>query len=110
MNTPRHRRRLWAISLAVIACVLATALPAQAQALVRIVGSVQWVTAPSMAVMTDVGDSIIIDLKEADQSTYRALRTGDRVLVDGTLAPNRRHVIARDIWRDNNRGAWVQAP
>jgi hypothetical protein len=52
----------------------------------------------------------MIDLMQADQSTYRGLRVGDWVLIDGTLAPDRRHVIARDIWRDDNRGACMQAP
>lgn len=63
-----------------------------------------------MAVMSEAGDSVMIDLRSADQSTYRALRTGDWVLIDGTPAPDRRHVIARDISRDDNRGAWTQAP
>lgn len=66
------------------ACVLAMADPAPAQTPVRVVG--------------------------ADQSTYRALRTGNGVLVDGTLSRDRRTVIATDIWRDNGRGAWVQSP
>jgi len=106
-----HRPRPRAVVLMVAAaCVLATALPLPAQPPVRIVGAVQWVSSTSMAVMSDHGDSILIDLMEADQSTYRALRTGDRVIIDGTLAPNRRHVIARDIWHDNNAGAWTQAP
>jgi hypothetical protein len=101
----------WAVGVAVtVACVLASALPVLAQPAVRVVGAVQWVSATSMAVMTDRGDSIAIDLRDADQSTYRGLRTGDRVLIDGMLAPNRRHVIARDVWRDDNRGAWTQAP
>jgi hypothetical protein len=104
-------RARWAVALALAAaCVLAMALPVPAQSAVRVVGAVQWVSATSMAVMTDLADSITIDLRDADQSTYRGLRTGDRVLIDGMLAPNRRHVSARDIWRDDNRGAWTQAP
>jgi hypothetical protein len=63
-----------------------------------------------MAVMTEAGDSIVVDLMEADQSAYRALRNGDWVLIDGTLSRDRRHVVARDIWRDNGRGAWTQSP
>jgi hypothetical protein len=63
-----------------------------------------------MAVMTDRGASIAIDLVQADQSTYRGLRTGDRVLIDGVLSADRRRVIARDIWRDNGRSEWIQAP
>ena len=104
-----HRPRRWTLGLVVAAaCVLATA-PAQPQ--VRIVGAVRWVSSTSMAVTTDLGDSVMIDLISTDQSTYRGLRAGDRVLIEGTqLAPNRRHVIARDIWRDDSRGAWTQAP
>jgi len=90
--------------------MLVTAVPASAQSPVRIVGAVQWVLANKMAVMTEAGDSIAVDLMQADQSTYRALRAGDWVLVDGTLSHDRRHLIARDIWRDNGRGGWTQSP
>lgn len=100
-----------ALSVAAAALwVLVTALPAPAQSPVRIVGVVQWVSASRMAVMTEAGDSIVIDLMHVEQSTYRALRAGDWVFVDGTFSRDRRHVIARDIWRDNGRGAWTQAP
>jgi hypothetical protein len=108
--TREHRPRRWALGVVAAVCVLATALPVPAQPPVRIVGAVQWVSATSMAVTTEVGGSVTIDLKSTDQSTYRALRTGDWVLIDGTLAPDRRHVIARDIWRHDSRGAWIQAP
>ena len=90
--------------------VLVTTLPAPAQAPVRVVGAVQWLSANRMALMTEAGDSIMVDLTQADQSTYRALRTGDWVFVAGTLSRDRRHVIAQDIWRDNGRGAWTQSP
>jgi hypothetical protein len=107
----KDRPRLRAVVLVVAAaCVLATPLPLPAQPPVRVVAVVQWVSSTSMAVMSDHGDSILIDLMEADQSTYRGLRNGDRGIIDGTLAPNRRHVAARDIWHDNNAGAWTQAP
>jgi hypothetical protein len=45
------------------------------------------VSSTSIAVMSNHGDSILIDLMEADQSTYRGLRASDWVLIDGTLAP-----------------------
>jgi hypothetical protein len=85
--------------------VLATALPAPAQPPVRVAGAVQWVSATTLAVATELGTSIVVDLRQADQSTYRGLRTGDGVLIDGTLSRDGRHVIARDIWRDDGRGA-----
>lgn len=77
---------------------------------VRIVGDVQRVSATSVAVMTAPGVSIVIGLRQADQSAHRGLRTRDWILIDGTLAPDRRHVIARDTWRDDSRGAWAQSP
>ena len=107
---PEHRPRRRSVGLVVAAeCVLVTAPPVLAQPPVRIVGVVQWVSSTSMAVMSNHGDSIMIHLMEADQSTYRGLRGRDWVLIDGTLAPDRRHVTARDLCRDDNRGAWTQA-
>jgi hypothetical protein len=96
--------------LIAVAAVGGLAPAAPAQPPVRIVGEVQWVAAARMAVMTEQGQSIVVELVQADQSAYRALRAGDRVLVDGTLSQDRRHVIARDIWREDGRGAWMQSP
>jgi hypothetical protein len=107
--TPRTGR--WVVCVVAAAVwVLATGLPAAAQPAVRFAGSVQWMTASTMAVATDVGASIVVELSQADQSTYRGLRTGDRVFIDGTLSRDGRHVIARDIWRDDGRGTWTQSP
>jgi len=95
--------------IATLALVVSAAAPASAQT-VRLVGTVQWVAGVKMQVMTDGGSSIAVDLKEADQSSYRGLRSGDWVLVDGVMASDRRQVIALEIWRDNGRGAWSQSP
>jgi hypothetical protein len=106
-----HRFREWILGLALaVASVVATAVPAPAEPAVRVVGAVQWVTARNMAVMTEFGNSITVELMDVDQSAYRGLRTGDRVLIDGTLSRDRRRVIARDIWRDSGRDDWTQAP
>ena len=89
--------------------LLACAVPASAQA-VRLVGAVQWVSGERMQVITDAAGPVTVDLKEADQSSYRALRSGDWVLVDGVMASDRRRVIALEIWRDSGRGTWTQSP
>jgi len=94
-----------AVAMALLAC----AAPASAQA-VRLVGAVQWVSGERMQVITDAGGPVTVDLKEADQSSYRALRSGDWVLVDGVMASDRRRVIALEIWRDSGRGTWTQSP
>ena len=119
---PRHRRaapaaataerhaRAWFLGLTLAVALLVTARPAQAQPAVRIVGAVQWVSATNMAVMAEFGTSVAVDLMAVDQSAYRGLRTGDWVLIDGTASPDRRRVIARDIWHDSGHDAWTQAP
>ena len=81
-----------------------------AQALVRVVGQVQWIAAARMQVMTDAGDSIAVDLTEADQSSYRGLRSGDWVVVDGVISSEERRIIAQAIWRDSSKGDWSQSP
>jgi len=90
--------------------LLVGAAAAEAQSLVRFVGSVQWIAGNSMQVMTDTGASIVIDLTRADQSSYRGLRTGDAVVVDGYLSADRRRIVAEELWRDSGRGYWTQSP
>jgi hypothetical protein len=74
-----------AVLVAVLLLALAEVAP-EAQELVRILGSVQWVAGARMQVMTDSGASIAVDLTQADQSTYQALRGGEAVVVDGFLS------------------------
>src|SRR6266446_6156442 len=119
---PRVRRLIWGEksvtngirwaprSTVAVVAMLAITASAAAQPPVRIVGQVQWVAAAKMAVMTEQRQSIVVDLIQADQSTYRALRAGEWIVVDGTFSRDGRQVIARDIWRDDGRGGWTQAP
>jgi Spy/CpxP family protein refolding chaperone len=93
------------------ALVLAfAAAAAEAQELVRVVGMVQWVAGTKMQVMTERGASVAIDLTQADQASYQALRTGEAVVVDGVLSTDRRRVVAHEIWRDSGQGSWIQSP
>jgi hypothetical protein len=87
--------------------VLASPLHAQET---RVVGQVQWIAGNRMQVLTEDGTSFAIDLTEADQESYRALRLGDWVVVDGYVSSDRRRIVAREIWRDNGRGEWSQSP
>lgn len=82
----------------------------EAQELVRFFGSVQWIAGTRMQVMTDSGVSVAVDLTQADQSSYQALRSGDSVVVDGVLSADRRRIVARDLWRESGRGYWTQSP
>ncbi len=83
----------------------------EAQQRIRLVGWVQWIGGTRMQVMTDRG-TVAVDLQEADQGSYQALRNGERIIVDGVLTTDRTRVIARDIWRDSGdrSGFGLQAP
>jgi hypothetical protein len=89
--------------------LLVLASPLQAQE-TRVMGQVQWIAGNRMQVLTEDGTSFAIDLTEADQDSYRALRLGDWVVVDGYISSDRRRIVAREIWRDNGRGEWSQSP
>jgi hypothetical protein len=63
-----------------------------------------------MQVMTESAVSVAVDLTQADQASYQALRNGERVVVDGVVCSDRRRIAAREIWRDSGRGSWTQSP
>jgi hypothetical protein len=63
--------------IATAACLLATARAVPAQPLVRIVGAVQWVSSTWMAMMSDHGGSIMIDLR---RPTSRRIGASNRRL------------------------------
>ena len=92
-----RRRSAAAILVGVTIVVLAVTAP-DAQQRVRVDGQVQWVGGTRMQVMT-AGGSIAVDLRQADQASHRGLRAGERVIVDGAIADDRRSVVADDIWR-----------
>ena len=103
-------RGLVALLLCAMLLVLLTPRALEAQALVRLIGQVQWIAGPRMQVMTEGGRSIATDLMQADQSSYRGLRSGDWVVVDGVASSDGRRIIAQEIWRDSGRGSWSQSP
>lgn len=99
----------WRSTLAGLLCaglIVLDMAPIDAQQRVRLVGWVQWVAGTTMQVMT-AGGTVAVDLREADQSSYQGLRTGDRVIVDGVVSSDFRRVIASAIWRG---GDTVESP
>ena len=86
-----------------------TAPAAEAQEGIRLAGFVQWIASTTMQVMTVSGISVTVDLTQADQSSYQALRNGQQVIVDGVVSTDRRRVVAHEIWRDE-RGPEVETP
>jgi hypothetical protein len=112
VRTHRSSRRQHVLRvLLTAASLLALAVvAAEAQGMVRFVGSVQWIAGTRMQVMTDTGASVAVDLTDADQGSYQALRTGDSVVVDGYLSSDRRRIVAQELWRDSGRGFWTQSP
>jgi hypothetical protein len=105
-------RRAWLALfgwLLLVGLLIVAPAPLHAQQ-ARVVGQVQWIAGSRMQVLTEDGTSFAIDLTEADQSSYRALRLGDWVVISGVVSADRRRIVARDIWRDDGRGGWTQSP
>ena len=102
-------RRPGGTALVCVVLLAVAATASKAQERVRIDGQVQWVGGTRMQVMT-AGGSIAVDLRQADQASHRGLRTGDRVVVDGAVADDRRSLIATDIWRVGRDQNSSQAP
>jgi hypothetical protein len=102
-------RGLVALLLGAMLLVL-TPRALEAQALVRVMGQVQWIAGARMQVMSEGGASIAIDLMQADQSSYQGLRNDDWVVIDGVVSSDGRRIIASEIWRDSGRGYWSQSP
>src|SRR2546423_1029420 len=73
-------RSVTAIVLGAALLALVVAAP-QAQELLRVRGSVQWIAGSRMQVMTTSGSSIVVDLTQADLSSYQILRGDDSVIV-----------------------------
>jgi hypothetical protein len=82
----------------------------RAERLLRVPGTLQWIGGLRMQVMTDAGASVAIDLTQVDQSSYRGLRAGDHVVVDGVVSDDQRRLVARTIWRAGGDGDWTESP
>jgi hypothetical protein len=96
------RRRFGQTLIAVLTC---GAIPTPARTAVaqndtvRIEGKVAWISANKMVVAPRGQLPVPIDLSEVDLGQYRALLTGDRVVVTGRLSPEGDRVIATSVQR-----------
>jgi len=70
---------------------------AGAQERIVVQGVVQWVAGTRMVMWADAGVSLRVDLMRADQRSYTSLRAGDRIVVVGTVAPERDRLLAESI-------------
>ena len=68
-----------------------------AQERIVVQGVVQWVAGTQMVMYADTGVSVRVDLMRADQTSYSSLRGGDRIVVVGTVAPERNRLLAESI-------------
>ena len=76
-------------------------------------GVVQWVAGTGLVMVADNGVSLRVDLMRADQRSYVGLRAGDRILVVGTVAPERDRLLAESITSGADtipNDAWRQFP
>ena len=88
------------LGLALVLVLVSAGAPAQAQETVRLSGTVQWIAATTMQLMTISGASVAVDLTDTDQASYHGLHNGDAVVVLAVVAVDRRRVIAREIRRE----------
>jgi hypothetical protein len=70
---------------------------AAAQERIVVQGVVQWVAGTRLVMVADTGVSLRIDLMRADQRSYTGLQAGDRIVVVGTVAPERDRLLAESI-------------
>jgi hypothetical protein len=117
--------RLWRQPLLITLVLISTAAPALAQGLIRVDGTVQWLSGQTLTLMSDtpgptayviIGQSLLpvpgarpmvnVDLSQLPQSEYAFMRPGERVSVIGTLTSDGRRVVATSILR----GAGAEAP
>jgi len=86
---------------------------AWAQERIVVHGVVQWVAGTGMVMIADNGMSLRVDLMPADQRSYAGLRAGDRIMVVGTVAPERNRLLAESITSGEGtipNDAWRQFP
>ena len=64
---------------------------------VRVHGRVSWIAGATMVVSTNDTPSVSVDLTHVDQGEYQRLRSGDFVVVTGTVADDANRVFATSI-------------
>jgi len=89
-------------AVAVLLALAVAAIVGAQSASESFVGTVQWIAGEKMVIALDSGGSVPIDLTSADQGDYQSLAPGDRVVVTGTVSPERDRVIAASIERASN--------
>jgi len=87
----------WALT-AVICPALARVTAAQDRP-VTVEGKVAWIAADKMAVAPPGGLPITVDLSQVDLDQYRAILSGDWVIVTGTIPLGESRLVARSVQR-----------
>jgi hypothetical protein len=63
-------------------------------------GRVMWVQGTTMAFVPDAGGAFEVDVSKVDQTSYRSLKSGDRITVVGVVSADGNRVIATTITPD----------
>ena len=87
----------WALT-AVICPALARVTAAQDRP-VTVEGKVAWIAADKMAVAPPGGLPITVDLSQVDLDQYRAILSGDWVIVTGTIPLGESRLVATSVQR-----------
>src|SRR5262245_19716778 len=104
MAAPDGRRRkavqsrvMRSVAASVLLLLVLGVCSAGAQERIVVQGVVQWVAGTRLVMMADNGISLRVDLMRADQTSYTGLHAGDRIVVVGTVAPERDRLVAESI-------------
>jgi hypothetical protein len=97
MNRGRFVKTL--VAIVAFAMFAVAAGPGMAQEMVRIDGRVSWVSGQRMVVAPPGGLPVTVDLSGVELDQYRALVSGERIVVTGRLTPERNRVVATGVQR-----------
>ena len=93
----RGSRGVAALMALALLSVLSVTASAADDTPVRFQGRVLWIAGETLMVATDDSQSVNVDLTHVAQDQYQRLGSNDRVVVTGTIPPERNRVVGASI-------------
>ena len=90
-------RVMRSVAASILLLLVVGVCSAWAQERIVVRGVVQWVAGTRLVMVADNGVSLRVDLMRADQTSYAGLHAGDRIVVVGTVSPERDRLLAESI-------------
>ena len=106
MSTVLRATTLYALIVTITLTMLQVQVVGAEQGQISIEGRVEWIAGnaliialPGMIISSAGTSAVSVDLSHVDQDQYQGLTTGDVVLVNGTVTPDGRQIIAVSVRR-----------